>query len=236
MPNKLSAADRKAIDRILKHDGGDKTRDAYYRAEMKAWKSTIDKYTGKSHYEVHLKNVQENLRCSEAEAEAYVIGDVYIRDLVARGVARRFANDSPAELSCALSLVARFKRLEMIPPPGDPSIRAFDVWEILQSLAAGDIEAARAMFPPKQRRLTVGDPPSFVTYNAVMGLLSGNDRLLRAIEPELDYSSAPLPIRAVHKTLLGDLLGRSGYCRRRPRRRSAQVSCVPTARRAPAAA
>src|SRR6476469_9464044 len=102
----------------------------------------------------------ENLGCSISEAEAYVIGDVYTRDIVERGVARRFTEDSPAELSCALSLDARFKRLHMLPPGGDPYVQAYDVWDILEALASGDIDAALAMFPPKQRRLTVGEEPS----------------------------------------------------------------------------
>ena len=87
----------------------------------------------------------------------------------------------------------------MLPPRGDPYVRAYDVWEIIQALASGDIDAALAMFPPKQRRLAVGHEPSVVAYNAVMGILHGNKRLLRAIDSELNYSSAPRPIRAVIK-------------------------------------
>src|SRR4029078_10156909 len=100
MMKNLSARDRKTINRIVKSRGGDKTRDAYYRAEMKEAKSTIDKYSGTTDYEVHLKNIMENREFSVSEAEAYIIGDIYTRDIVKRGVARRFTEDSPAELSC----------------------------------------------------------------------------------------------------------------------------------------
>jgi hypothetical protein len=207
MMKNLSASDRKTINRIVKSRGGDKTRDAYYRAEMKDSKSTIDKYSGTSYYEVHLKNIMGDMERSLTEAEAYIIGDIYTRGIVERGVARRFTEDSPAELSCALSLDARFKRLHMLPPRSDPYVRAYDVWEIIQALASGDIDAALAMFPPKQRRLAVGHEPSVVAYNAVMGILQGNKRLLRAIDSELNYSSAPRPIRAVHTTLMGIAVG-----------------------------
>jgi hypothetical protein len=198
----LGASDRETIDRIVKERGGDQTRDEFFRSKLEWSKTTVEKYSGLAYYQIHYQNIKRNLECGDSEAEAVVAGEIYSWDLVARGVARRIVKDSPSELACALSLAARLKRLRAC-ETGPAKDREYEIWEAMQALAAGDIEGARAYFMPGQRRITKGHHPSAITYNAVMGILREDERLLRTIDDELEYSDAPLPLRAIHKTLLG---------------------------------
>ena len=85
------------------------------------------------------------------------------------------SQDAPSELSCALSLAARLEWVEACAPGYPADARAYLAWDILKSLAAGDVDAARAYFVGKHRKATGGHPHSALAYNALRAILAGSE-------------------------------------------------------------
>jgi hypothetical protein len=203
----LPEAHRKLVRRIVDRGGGGLSRGEFFRREKARDRKQIDRYSGLSHYDVLLRNLKANNEgCTEEEVEAMAVANLYGRDLLRRGIARRILRDDPGELEAALSLQARLDWLEMC----EPAVRRHDtypdVWMVFHGLAAGDHEVARAFFGPRPRALSGGHEATVLIYNAVQAIVTGNRRAQARLRPEIEYPDVSDRHRAILRTLHGIII------------------------------
>ena len=137
---------RDIIQKIFEHEGANLTRDGFVRWTKEKLIAEPDPRDQSPYFSENRRNYLKDLYgCTDEEAEAIMVSEVYGRNLLDRGVARRFLTGDPEELEAALSLDARFEwanHCSAGPPFG---VDYSNVWIALRGLAAGDIEVAQAI-------------------------------------------------------------------------------------------
>jgi hypothetical protein len=199
----FSTKDRETIEFLGRRVNCDLSRDAAFRAVKKEMQSSVDHHNGELEYDNVVANQNRKFKCDDTEAQALAVGCLYGWDLVERGVVRRIVRNSPTELAAALSLNARLEWLTLCAPGRPLTDRDDDAWHIMSALAGSDINAAVAFFGTRSRPLKRRNCPATLLYNGLRSIIT--DQTQRGLLEELEYSGAPLPIRALHSTLLGIL-------------------------------
>ncbi len=198
---------RKLLRRIVERDGGDLSRDQFFRRELARDQKEIERYSGLNIYDLTLRNLSANFGYTDEDAEALARANIYGRGLLRRGIARRILRDDPGELAAALSLSARLDWLSWCEPghlQGDS--RYSLVWRVFNGLAAGDHAVARAFFGPRPRNLSAGSMAAVLIYNAVQAIVTENRRAQAQLRPEIEYANVPDIYRAILRTLLGIII------------------------------
>jgi hypothetical protein len=128
--HQLSKKHRDLVQMIFEQLGGKFSRDEFFPWRKKKWST--------EQYAASLSQIKSLYKCTDEEAEAVMVSDIFNSDLPDRGVARRIIIADPDELESALSLNARLDWIDTCHPsqPWDESYP--DVWIALRGLAAGD--------------------------------------------------------------------------------------------------
>ncbi len=144
--SQISKKHRDIVQKIFEHEGANLTRDEFLRWTKEKLIAEPDRRDQYPYFSENRRSYLKDLYgCTDEEAEAMMVSEVYGRNLLDRGVARRFLTGDPEELEAALSLDARFEwanHCSAGPPFG---VDYSNVWIALRGLAAGDIEVAQAI-------------------------------------------------------------------------------------------
>lgn len=73
---------RKLVRRIFKREGGDLSRDQFFRREKAQSAKDIDRDSGLTGYERLIRNLIANYGCTEEEAGAMTTANLYDRELL----------------------------------------------------------------------------------------------------------------------------------------------------------
>jgi hypothetical protein len=200
-------ADRKLLRRIVEREGGDLSRDQFFRREKARDHQQVDRNSGLTLHELLLRNLKNNHELiSEEEAEAMAVANLYGRGLLRRGVARRILRDDPGELEAALSLATRLERLVWCAPGNPRDDRYSLIWTVFHGLAAGDHEVARAFFGTRPRDLSAGHKPTVLIYNAVQAIVTENRPAQARLRARIECPDVPESDRAILRTLHGIII------------------------------
>ncbi len=201
--SQISKKHRDVVHKIYEHSGANLSRDEFF--ERTKEKSLTEPgnplYTPFSIERRSFKKTTYG--CTDEEAEAMMVAEVYAIDLTARGVARRLMTEDPGELESALSLNARLDWVHTCYPSQPWGTSYPHVWKALNGLAAGDIEVAHAIFRARHHDSDHGHKTTLLIYDAVEAIVMKDRRAQVRLAPRIAGCSAPDADRAIFETLHG---------------------------------
>ena len=161
---------RKIVRQIYKSERCELTHDQYFREYVREWKKTVDRYSGKVHYEEMRENFARDRDYTGEELDALIVANFLSFELERRGIARRIVDETPPELAKALSLASRLKWIERGNRPSEVWV---DIWHILNcALASGDTAVAIRNLETIPKRIRGGHKPTVAIYNTVRAILT----------------------------------------------------------------
>ncbi len=201
--SQISKKHRDVIHAILEHEGGNLSRDQFYRRTKKQWKTERGSLDTATEYVESLSQIESVYGCTHEESEAMVVAVIYKSRLLERGVARRIMTEDANELEAALSLSARLDWIDNCYPSQPWGESYPDVWIALRGLAAGDIDVARAIFRARRHDSDRGHKPTVLTYDAVEAIVMKDRPAQSAFAPRIARCKMPDWFQAILETLEG---------------------------------
>ena len=150
-----------------------------------------------------LSQIKSLYGCTDEEAEAMWVADIFNSCLPDRGVARRIINEDPDELESVLSLSARLDWLNNCRPSEQWGESYPDVWIALRGLAAGDIEVAQAIVRARHHDSDSGHKPTVLIYDAIEAIVMKDRPAQKRLAPKIAGCNFPDWFRAILETLHG---------------------------------
>lgn len=201
--SQISKKHRDVVHSILEHDGGNLSRDEFYRRTKEKRMTERGILDTATRYVESLSQVEDIYGCTHEEAEAMVVAAMFKSHLLYRGVARRIMTGDPGELEAALSLSARFDWIDTCYPSRQSGESYPDIWFALHGLAAGDIKVARAILQARCHDSDRGHKPTVLIYDAVESIVMKDRPAQARIAPRIAKCKMPDWFRAILETLQG---------------------------------
>ena len=200
--SQISKKHRDVVQEIFKHRGANLSRDEFFHRTKEKWTTVpVHRIQYPPFSNARRSYLKDLFGCTDEEAEAMMVSEVYGENLLDRGVARRIQTGDPEELEAALSLSARLE-WENACYPGQPWGTSYpNVWIALRGLAAGDIEVAQAIL--RARCHDRGHKPTVTIYDAVEAIVMKDRPAQARLTPKIAKCKAPDCYRAILETLDG---------------------------------
>jgi hypothetical protein len=200
--SQISKKHRDVVHSIYEHRGGNLSRDEFLHRTKEKWMTEPGCMYNTTQYVANRSQTKTLYGCTDDEAEAMVVADIYNSNLPDRGVARRIINEDPDELESALSLSARLDWIDTC-YPSQWGESYPDVWIALRGLAAGDIEVAQAIVRARRNDSRGGHKPTVLIYDAVEAIVMMNQKAQKRLAPRIASCSVADQSRAMLETLHG---------------------------------
>ena len=192
---------RKIVRQIYKRESGELTHLQNFRANLREWKGTVDRYSGKTHHEEMRENFGRNRNYTGEELDALIVANYLGFDLERRGIARRIINENPAELEKSLSLSARLKWINRGNRPSEIWV---DIWHILNcALASGDTAVAIRNLETSVKQIRNGHKATVAIYKTVRAIMTESPSVQKKMVNNNDRLNLPECYRAVTCALRG---------------------------------
>lgn len=204
----LTAKQRECVRSLLERYRCDADLWSFPDIERKARLSEIDRYSGLNQLDVLRRNLRQQLsQLTEEECDAMIEMELFSRDLLQRGVARRIAFNSLNDLRTALSLTARIGWLGALRPGYRGGVDYPVAWVVLRTLAAKDIAVVQRFVEVNNTPLKgPGNGPAILIYNAVLAILTRNQALQRQLAGPLMEQRKPIAVTQPILTALAGLI------------------------------
>lgn len=203
----LTAKQQEYVQSLLERYRCDADLWAFPDIERKARLAEIDQDSGLNHLDCLRRNLRQQRQVNDEECEAMVEMNLFSRDILKRGVARRIAFKNVSDLRAALSLSFRIGSLSRLRFGYRGGGGYTDAWHLLHTLTAKDIAAVRRFFEVNDTPLKgPGNRSAILIYNAMLAIMTRNEALQKELLGPLAEQRKPVAVTQPIHTVLGGII------------------------------
>lgn len=203
----LTAKQREFVQSLLEEYRCDADLWTFPDIERKARLAETDQYSGANHLDCLRRNLRQQRQVNDEECEAMVEMNLFSRDILRRGVARRIAFNNLSDLRTALSLPTRIGSLRALRFGYRGGVAYPFAWTLLHTLAAKDIAVVRRFFEVNNTPLKgPGNRSAILIYNALLAIVTQDEALQQKLVGPLAEQRKPIAVTQPIHTVLGGII------------------------------